>query len=314
MSDKKRVLLIGGSVMELSLNMYRMPDPGESATDDGGVAYLPSGTDAPTAAALARLGAQCALCSRLGADLHGQRLFEFYKSRDIVTTYMKVDRDYSTGLSVCIKEGVKAPRSIYYPGANEHLTAENVAEAFAFAPGALVIGHGVPFATRLSAMKLAAERGIPILMSADGLADCTDTDLLPTADILYVDDSDVFALTGLHAGSMTASLQAAAKLAKRLAFRHLIIRLGARGTFLYQGTRYDQIPPYGNYKRTPEMTGIDECFTAALVLSYMSDPSSIQKSIAFASAASACAVARGGGWAAFPTAEELSAFISRGTV
>ena len=312
MAEKKRILLIGGSVMELSLNMYRLPTPGESLTDDGGVAYLPSGADAPTAAALARLGVSCALCSRLGADFHGQRLFEFYKSREIVTSYMKVDRDYPTGLSVCIKEGVGEPRRLYYPGANEHLTAENVAEAFSFAPDGVMIGHGVPFATRLSAMKLAAGQGVPILMTADGLADSTDTDLLPTADILYLDDRDVFKLTGLHAGSMTASLQAAAKLSKRISFRYLIIRLGARGTFLYQGTRYDQIPPYGSYKRTPDMTGIDECFTAALALSYVTDPSSVQKSIAFASAAAAYAVAKGGGWGAFPAAAELSEFLSRG--
>lgn len=311
MPDKKRILLIGSSVMELSLNMYRLPEAGERLTDDGGVAYLPGGADIYTAAALSRLGASCTFCSRLGADFHGQRLFEFYKSCGIDTSYMKVDRDYSTGLSVCLKEGNEPARTLYYPGANEHLTAENVAEAFDSQPAALVIGHSVPFATRLSAMKLASERGIPIFMSADGLADSIDTDLLPTADVLYLDDADVFALTGLHAGGISTSLQAAARLGKKIAFRYLIIRLGSRGTFLYHGTRYDQIPPYGTAKRTPDMTGIDECFTAALVLSHMTDPSSIQRSIAFASAASALAVTKGGGWTSFPTAQELSAYLAK---
>ncbi len=311
MADKKRVLLIGSSVMELSLNMYRLPAAGERLQDDGGVAYLPGGADIYTAAALARLGVPTTFCSRLGADFHGQRLFDFYKSCGIDTSYMKVDRDYATGLSVCLKEGNEAPRTLYYPGANEHLTAENAAEAFDCRPSALVIGHSVPFATRLSAMKLAAEAGIPIFMSADGLAESTDTDLLPTADVLYLDDDDVFALTGLHAGGISASLQAAARLGKKIAFRYLIIRLGSRGTFLYHGTRYDQIPPYGTAKRTPDMTGIDECFTAALVLSHMTDASSIQRSITFASAASALAVTRGGGWASFPTAAELAEFLKK---
>ena len=50
MPDKKRILLIGSSVMELSLNMYRLPEAGERLTDDGGVAYLPGEVPEETAA------------------------------------------------------------------------------------------------------------------------------------------------------------------------------------------------------------------------------------------------------------------------
>ncbi len=310
MPDKKHILLIGSSVMELSLNMYRLPDVGERLTDDGGVAYLPGGADVYTAAALTRLGVPCTFCSCLGADIHGHHFFDFYKSYGISTSCLKVDRDHPTGLSVCLKAGGDGARTVYYPGANEYLTAADATEAFSCQPGALVIGHGVPFAARLAAMRQAEAQRIPIFMSGDGLSTEDEFDLLPAADVFFPDDAAVFALTGLHADGVSASLQVAARIGKKVPFKYLLLSLGARGTFLYYGTRYEVLPPYGSARRTPDMTGIDEAFMAALLLSHVTDPSSIQRSVTFASAAASLAVTKGGGLTAFPTAKELSAYLT----
>ena len=39
----KRILVIGSANMDLSLNMYKLPEAGETLIDDGGVAYIPGG-------------------------------------------------------------------------------------------------------------------------------------------------------------------------------------------------------------------------------------------------------------------------------
>ncbi len=310
MPDKKRVLLIGSSVMELSLNMYRLPEAGECLTDDGGVAYLPGGADVYMAAALTRLGVSCTFCSCLGADIHGRHFFDFYKSYGIDTSCMKVDRDHPTGLCVCLKAGSDGARTVQYLGANGYLTAADATEAFACRPDALVIGHGIPFAARLAAMRQAEAQRIPIFMSGDGLSQEDEFDLLPQTDVFFPDDSAVFALTGLHADSIPSSLQVAARIGKKVPFKYLLLSLGTRGTFLYYGTRYEVLPPYGNARRTPDMTGIDQTFSAALLLSYLTDPSAIQRSVTFASAAASVAVTKGGGLTSFPTAQELSAYLT----
>ena len=41
MSDKKKILLVGSANMDLSMNVCRVPDAGETLIDDGGVAYTP---------------------------------------------------------------------------------------------------------------------------------------------------------------------------------------------------------------------------------------------------------------------------------
>jgi sugar/nucleoside kinase (ribokinase family) len=40
---ENRILIIGSANMDLSMNMLRVTEAGETLLDDGGVAYLPGG-------------------------------------------------------------------------------------------------------------------------------------------------------------------------------------------------------------------------------------------------------------------------------
>ena len=81
-----KILLIGSANMDLSMNLYRVPEPGETVLDDGGIAYTSGGKGANSAVAFAKLGANCLFCTKLGADAHGQRLFNYYKEVGINTS------------------------------------------------------------------------------------------------------------------------------------------------------------------------------------------------------------------------------------
>ena len=53
---EKRVLIIGSSNMDLSLNVYKVPEAGQTVIDDGGVAYTPGGKGANAAVAAGSMG------------------------------------------------------------------------------------------------------------------------------------------------------------------------------------------------------------------------------------------------------------------
>ena len=72
----KRILLIGSSNIDLVANTYKIPDSGETVYDDGGVAYIPGGRGANAALAVKMLSAEPAFLTKLGADSHGQTLFQ----------------------------------------------------------------------------------------------------------------------------------------------------------------------------------------------------------------------------------------------
>ena len=101
---KKRILVVGSANMDLCLNVYRMPQAGETVSDNGGVAYTPGGKGANAAVALARLGADCTLVTKLGKDAHGKRLYKYYSDMGMNTSAIKVDAEIPTGLAVVIRE------------------------------------------------------------------------------------------------------------------------------------------------------------------------------------------------------------------
>ena len=105
----KRVLVVGRMSMSLIMNMYKIPSVGETAVDDGGVAYVPGGEGTGAAIALARLGADALLAGKIGADAHGQRLYKYYKDAGVNTGLIKVDHDEPTALSVLMREAAGEP-------------------------------------------------------------------------------------------------------------------------------------------------------------------------------------------------------------
>ena len=154
--NKKKILLVGSANMDFSMNVYRVPEAGETVLDDGGVAYTPGGKGANSAIAVHKLGGECVFAAKLGADAHGQKLFNYYKEIGINTSYIKVDHDRPTGLSVVIREADGQNRIVVYPGANSNITNEGILEAFECQPDAVYLGFEIPFSAALSAAKIAA--------------------------------------------------------------------------------------------------------------------------------------------------------------
>ena len=102
--EKRRILVVGASNMELYMGVDRLPKQGETVMDGGGVAYIPGGLGICYATALARLSEHSVLCTKLGADIHGQKLYNFAKDNGVDSSFIRVDHDNGTGLSVIIRE------------------------------------------------------------------------------------------------------------------------------------------------------------------------------------------------------------------
>ena len=308
--NKYKILLVGSANMDLSMNMYKVPEPGQTLIDDGGVAYVPGGKGANSAVALARLGADCAFCARVGADLHGQKLYQYYKECGIDTSFMKVDRDTPTGLAVVMKESSGQNRIIVYPGSNANLSVENVQEAFSCSPDALYIGFEVPFAISLAAARIAASRGIPIFVDAAPADKEHPLENLPFVEIFSPNETETLEYTGILPQGSESSLRAALALYKKVKCRYVVIKQGDRGAFVYDGKHYFMSPAK---KAGPvvDTTAAGDAFTAALTLAYLSTEGNIRASVDYANAAGAITVTRAGAGPSIPTAQEVARFLEQ---
>lgn len=263
-----KILLVGSSNMDLSLNIARLPDVGETLTDNGGVSYSPGGGAANAAVALAKLGADAILVTRLGADLYGQKLYNYYKESGVNTSFIKVDRDYPTGFSVRIKEASGAERTLLFPGANGQLNQDSVSEAFASQPDGVFLNFENSFAAAQRTARGAEQRGIPLFVDASPANANFPLDSLPYAEIVILSAEDVFRYTGIRPMGSQEALRAALNLSRKIKSRYIVINQGERGAVIYDGKRCEMVGPH----RADKLAAPDaanDAFSAGLSVEYL---------------------------------------------
>ena len=305
----KKILVIGSANMDLSMNMYKVPAAGETLIDDGGVGYIPGGKGANAAIALKKLGADCCFCAKVGADLHGQKLYQYYKEQGINTTYIKVDRENQTGLAVVMKESDGNNRIIVYPGANATLSLDNINEAFDCQPDALYLGFEIPFQTALHAARVAASRGIPIFVDAAPASKDYPLESLPMLEVFSPNETETETYTGILPQGTDSALRAALALYKRVKAKYIVIKQGDRGAFAYDGKHFFVIPSI-RLGKAVDTTAAGDAFTAALTVEYL-NTGNIRTAVKYGVAAGAIAVTRRGASSSIPTEDEVRAVIVR---
>ena len=304
----KKILVVGSSNMDLSMNLFKVPDAGQTVIDDGGVAYTPGGKGANSAVALSKLGAHTVFCSKLGADVHGQRLFSFYKDSGIDTSYIKVDHDYPTGFAVVMKEASGENRIVVYPGANNNLTNDNILDAFSSNPDALYLGFEIPFSTAVTAAKIAASRGVPIFIDAAPASADYPLQNLPPIEIFSPNETETMEYTGITPAGAESSLRAAYSIYSKVKCKYVVLKLGARGAFVFNGKHCDMIPAYKPDKLV-DTTAAGDTFTAGMTLEYLRNGGNIIGAVNYGAAAAAIAVSRKGASSSVPSAEEVRKFM-----
>ncbi len=306
---KKKILVIGSSNMDLSLNVYKIPQPGETIIDDGGVAYTPGGAGSNAAIAFSKLGATSLFCTKLGADVHGQQLYKFYRDIGLDTSCIKVDHEFPTGFSVLLKEGESAPRVISYPGANTHISADSMAQAFASSPDALFLSFEISFNNALAAAKMAESKNIPIFVDAAPADKDHSLEALPFIEVFSPNEQETYEYTGIMPEGADSSMRASLALKRRINCKYIVIKQGSRGASIWDGKHFQMIPAVRPDK-VVDTTAAGDTFSAAMTLEYLNNGGDIKAAVKYGAAAAAIAVSRAGASSSVPTEEEVYNFIT----
>ena len=306
MSDNKKILVIGGADMTLVANMYKIPDSGERISEDGGVAYIPGGDGVNYSTALAAMGADVTVLSKLGADVHGQKLYRYLKDVGVDTSCMKVDHDHQTGFTLVIRDGEGEDHTVIYPGANAYITTEALMEAFSAGPDAVYIGLDLPYSTVLTAARIAADRGLPIFMDGSLSGREYELENLPEIEVFAVNEAEALGYTEIAPGSMESSLRVSLAIGRKIKCKNVVIKQGARGAFVYDGKRYNTVPAYR--AKDAQIQGTSRyAFSAAMVMEYLHS-SDIRGAVKYGCAAGSLARSRQGALN-LPTMEETEQLV-----
>ena len=309
---KVKVLTVGSAYMELCMNTYKVPAPGEVVTDDGGVAYVPGGSGVRCGAAFTKLGAECRIASRLGRDLHGQKLYQYFRDLGISTDTVKVDKELPTGLAVVIKETDEPMRRIIYPGASGALSCEDISDAVTADVDAVCLRLDLPEELINAAIASASVKGIPTFVCQDGFSGGFNLESLPPVDVFVTDVECAERTVGIRPVGADASLRASLALFKAVSCKYIVIRQGERGAFIYDGKHYFMIPAINAGKPSPDAAPA-EPFFAALVIRYLLGGGDMKSAVQYAAVVAAIAATHGGGISALPTEKEVISFLEKYT-
>lgn len=266
-----RMLFIGNANIRFAVGTPYIPAPAETLRSDANYTFAPGGRSALSAVAAAKLGFDTALCARVGNDYFGDRLREVFKKEGLHTANVTVDHENQTGLCLELVEQYGKTRSVLFPGANSSLDAKLAENAFACLPDAVIASLECDPQTVAAVSVYAKQRNIPFFLDATADWDLTAKDFpletLAETEILILNEADAKLLSGVNPSNEENRKIACYKLYKRFDVKFIMLQLGNRGCFFYDGKYFNAISSADEEPVDP--AGASEAFTAALVGEYL---------------------------------------------
>ena len=234
MQRKPRILVVGSFVMDVIATTEHIPAAGQTVYGKS-FHTAPGGKGANQALQCARLGAQVTMMGCVGDDLFGQQLLETPRQAGVDVSHVVIRPGVSSGVghvTLEVTEHTAQNRIVVIPGANQTLTAEDVAwlepEISSF--DMVLLQLEIPLEVNLAVAGWARKAGVPVMLNP-APATALDDRLLKLVTYLTPNEQEASAETGLPLRMDQRGIQrddlkniAAALAAKGV--EHIIITLG----------------------------------------------------------------------------------------
>jgi len=310
----RRVLVVGSLNADLTVRTRRLPGPGETVTGSD-LVVSPGGKSSNQAAAAALLGADVALLGRVGRDGNGELLVASLAGTGVDATYVERLDEVATGTALIAVDDAGENSIIVSPGANGHLSAEDVEQARGFfsAAAVLCLCLEVSLSAVRAAARAATAAGVRVILNPSPFQD-VGAELLELVDVLVVNEHELRDLVGPRTvgdGDEPDWEQIVRSLAGH-GPDHLVVTLGAKGAVALDLSAGH--PAQVHQAPAPRVTAVDTTGCGDAFLGALSHRLAAGDDIAaaarFAAQVGAFAATRPGAQASYPTPGELDRFRS----
>ena len=299
MFENIRCAVVGSINMDIILNTDRLPLEGESLPGNS-YAYACGGKGANQATGLARLGAKTAMIGKVGDDANGHRLIENLKKNGIDTSNVSLEGSQSGLAAILLEKGGKN-RIIVFEGANAEIDPDTAADCITDDLDLLLVQFETKEEVVVKAVNRAVEKGITTVVDC-GPAKNFPLEKIQGITIVSPNESETKELTGIYPEDEESMLRASQILYERSKAKYVVLKLGARGCSVFDGTDFTICPPYP--AEVVDTTAAGDSFTAAMSLEFKRS-GNIYSACDMGNKAGSIAVSRMGADASMPTAQEV---------
>lgn len=303
-----RILVIGSSNIDFVLKTSFVPSAGETLVTEGSYGFVPGGKGANAAVTAARLGGESVLCSRVGDDAYGDRLLQIFSESGIDRRFVRVDETEQTGLAAVLVEKNGINRIIVYSGANRNIGESDIESAMRCYPDIVMANMEISSMAIEFLARYSQAKGYPLVLDCGGVSRSFDLTRVKKVEILSPNENETQILTGIHPNSLDDCLKASMALYNMTEVKYIVLKLGARGSYIYDGKYCDICGPYE--VDAVDTTAAGDAFTAALALEYSRTGGDIYAACRYGNAAGALTVTKPGALTSLPNKDEIEMFMA----
>lgn len=295
------VCVLGGINLDYVVRTAALPAPGETVAGRD-LVTTPGGKGANQAVAAARFGAPTRLLGAVGQDAAGAQMLAFLASTGVDAAGVVRIQGHATGQAFITLDAVGRNTIVVAAGANGAYLDDRVRAADLSGVRVML----TQFEATLPAIEALfraseAEDAVKILNAAPAIEE--GAPLLPLADIVIVNETELARFAGLDAPPATRAAVSAA--ARRLIARPdqtVIATLGAEGALAVTGS--DEIHAPGRRTDVVDTVGAGDCFCGVLAAA-LAEGFGLERAMAYANAAAAISVTRPGAAQSAPKRAEI---------
>ena len=303
-----KIVVVGSANTDFVLSVAELPSPGETVLGDQ-FRMVKGGKGANQAVAAARLGAEVTLVARLGTDRFGDEALAAYKQEGIHTDFIVQDPDIHSGVALIMVNANGENIIGVGPGANNHLSIENVQAATAALQEAdcVLLQLEIPLGVVQAAVEIARRSHVRVILNP-APAQKLPKEILAAVDYLTPNETEAAILAGQNPSEMAS--ESLPQLASILGVPNLVVTLGSKGAGVLQNGQLTLIPSFPI--KPVDTTASGDAFNGALAVA-LARGDGVSQAVRYANAAGAITATRLGAQPSLPTREELEQFLVSAT-
>jgi ribokinase len=297
--------VVGSYATGLTMKVKRLPSTGETVLASGyRVDYGGKGSN--QVVACARLGAQVSFVAKIGRDAFGEMALRLHREEGIDVRFVRQTSDQPTGVGFILVEAETGNNCIAFdPGANELLTAGDVAESEAALDSAAVLltQLEIPVEAAEAAIDRGRARGSTTILNP-APARPLPASVLQLVDVLTPNQAEAKVLAGRSPDAPIAPEEVARELIQA-GVKQVVMTLGGEGALIVAASSVKCVPAI--QVPVADTTGAGDAFNAGLATG-LAFGATLESAVDFGVIVGAMAVTKDGVVPSLPRRDEVIRF------
>jgi len=301
------VIVIGSSNTDLVVQVYRLPQKGETVLG-GELKTFFGGKGANQAAAAKKGGSDVLFITKLGEDAYGEKYRKHLLELGIDPSGILRDEKTVSGTALIAVDREGNNQIVVSPGANSALVPKDIEKLKSnfSKKSVMLLQLEIPLETVAYSLETAKSLGIRTILNPAPAVILSEK-LLKNIDIMTPNRSELEALTGRKPGNEKEIAKAAKALLER-GVKNVIVTLGERGALLVTGEKTEHFPAFK--VKAVDTTAAGDAFNGILACA-LSEGLGLEQAVIKTNAAGALTTLKIGAQPSLPSREEIEEFLGK---